>query len=251
MGGEQGVGGWISTLLERQARPACTPGGRLLITALLSSSRSHPRSRPRAQGDKSLSEYAVSLFWASMLVGRLVASLVSFNFPSRMAAWRVLLVGFVGLTLAPGAIALWPAAPASLVFVALSGFFCGPCFPLLTFIAADAYARPSDDSTVEPLTMLFIVSAGGTHPARVLASWLARDDHRPAPSSRCARQTAGIGGSALPFVQGVVSDALGLRQGMLTATVSGAMGVLSLMLFRGLARRRLSPPEKKSPTAAL
>jgi fucose permease len=56
------------------------------------------------------------------------------------------------------------------------------------------------------------------------------------------RQVSGIGGAVLPFVQGLVSDGAGLRLSMLTASVSGALGVVVMLVFRCMTRRTLLAP---------
>jgi hypothetical protein len=65
------------------------------------------------------------------------------------------------------------------------------------------------------------------------------------------RQVSGIGGAVLPFVQGLVSDDAGLRLSMLTASVSGALGVVVMLMFRCMTRHTLLAPQPPAPPTEL
>ena len=144
---------------------------------------------------------ALSLFWAGLAIGRLVASRIANRFaPSAIATACGLATGAVLVT---AVVVPWIAA--SIALFALAGIFCGPIFPMV------------------------VASAGALYPARANAV------------SGILLSAALAGSVVYPPTMGFISNGLGLGVGMAGAGLLAIACVGALVVARLLARPSGSP----------
>ena len=142
---------------------------------------------------------ALSLFWAGLALGRLVASRVADRFtPLSVATACGLATGFAVL-----AAVLVPWVAVSIALFALAGVACGPIYPMI------------------------IASAGGLYPARANAV------------SGVLTAAAVSGAVVYPPAMGFVSNSLGLGVGMAGAGLCAVACAGALVMARLLARANL------------
>jgi fucose permease len=139
---------------------------------------------------------ALSLFWAGLAIGRLVASRVAHQFAPIAVATACGLA--TGAALVAAVAVPWIAA--SIAFFAVAGVACGPIFPMI------------------------VASAGGLYPARANAV------------SGILTAAAVAGSVVYPPVMGFISDGLGLGVGMAGAGLLALACAGALLVVRLLAR---------------
>jgi fucose permease len=109
---------------------------------------------------------------------------------------------------AAGLLAASPDAPLSFLWIAASGFFCAPIFPLLIAVSAERYFNPRSKSTVSAIAGMFL--------------------------------TANIGGAVLPTLQGLIVDGVAVRESMLASSVCSVV-VIALMSYFVVGHLERSP----------
>jgi fucose permease len=139
---------------------------------------------------------ALSLFWAGLAIGRLVASRVAHQFAPIAVATACGLA--TGAALVAAVAVPWIAA--SIAFFAVAGVACGPIFPMI------------------------VASAGALYPARANAV------------SGILTAAAVAGSVVYPPVMGFISDGLGLGVGMAGAGLLALACAGALLVVRLLAR---------------
>ena len=138
---------------------------------------------------------ALSLFWGGLALGRLVSSFVA----DRVGAVRYALVWSTAAGIAIVASLLAPTIPIAIACFALAGFAAGPVYPMIVAIGGALY--PGRSSTVSGV----LVSA------------------------------AMVGSIVYPPLMGVLSEAVGLRVGMLGAGLAMLVSAASILVASRLA----------------
>ena len=150
---------------------------------------------------------ALSLFWAGLALGRFVSSLIA----DRVGSVRYALVWTTAAGIAILAALLAPTIPIAIACFALAGFAAGPTYPMIVAIGGALY--PGRSSMVSGV----LVSA------------------------------AMVGSIVYPPLMGVLSEAVGLRVGMLGAGLAMLVSAGSILAAARLARR--DRPVRPEPVA--
>ena len=155
---------------------------------------------------------ALSLFWAGLALGRFVSSLIA----DRVGSVRYALVWTTAAGIAILGSLLAPTIPIAIACFALAGFAAGPTYPMIVAIGGALY--PGRSSMVSGV----LVSA------------------------------AMVGSIVYPPLMGVLSEAVGLRVGMLGAGLAMLVSAGAILAAARLARRErtVRPEPAAAPAAA-
>ncbi len=140
---------------------------------------------------------ALSLFWAGIALGRFVSSLIA----DRVGAVRYAAAWTTAAGIAIVASLLAPTVPLAIACFGIAGFAAGPTYPMIVAIGGQLF--PGRSSLVSGV----LVSA------------------------------AMVGSIVYPPLMGVLSDAVGLRVGMLGAGLAMLVSAVAILVAARLARR--------------